>query len=33
LSFFEISKGVITKLDHYRSGFYSQGENDKKDII
>jgi hypothetical protein len=30
MSIFEISKGVIKKLDQYRSQFYWQGDTDKK---
>jgi hypothetical protein len=30
MSIFEIPKGVIKKLDQYRSRFYWQGDTDKK---
>jgi hypothetical protein len=30
MSIFEILKGVIKKLDYYRSWFYWQGDIDKK---
>jgi hypothetical protein len=30
LSFFEIPRGVLQKLDHYRSRFFWQGEEHKK---
>jgi hypothetical protein len=30
LSFFEIPKGVLEKLDFYRSRFFWQGDNHKK---
>jgi len=30
LSFFEVPRGVLEKMDHFRSRFFWQGENHKK---
>ena len=30
MSFFEIPKGILKRLDYYRSRFFWQGNNDKR---
>ena len=32
LSFFEVPKGVLEKIDYYRSRFFWQGDHNKKSI-
>jgi hypothetical protein len=32
LSFFEVPKGVLEKIDYYRSRFFWQNDSQKKDV-